>query len=67
MTVISKHETFGEAIDGMFDRPESELDLAVRHVDGQWCVVREPEAYAAHQRELSDFDRECLSMIGDDQ
>ena len=64
MTVISKHQTFGEALDGLFGRDEE--DVAVRPVDGAWCVVREPAAFAAHARELSAFDRECLSMMGEE-
>lgn len=39
MNIISKHQTFGDALDAMFD--DELQDLSTRQVDGQWCVVQE--------------------------
>ena len=50
MVVLSKHACFGDALDALFARPDGDA-LAVRSVDGAWCVVRDREALAAFERE----------------
>lgn len=49
MIVLSRHSTFGEALDHLFDSAHD--DTCVASVDGQWCVVRDREALAAYERE----------------
>lgn len=49
MTVISKHSCFGEALDACFAHADGDA-LAVRHVDGQWCLVRDTAALEAFER-----------------
>jgi hypothetical protein len=47
--IISRHPTFGDALDALFNNDAE--DIAVRHVAGKWCVVRDPSAKADYDRE----------------
>lgn len=57
MRIISRHKSFGEALDAMFAHPSDATTVPTTPFEGEWWLVVDPDAVEQWEREQASLAR----------